>query len=133
AEVRLFQEALKECPLPCRVLVLRDSSEVTAFVHQQPSFATVFPLHLIILDIQLPGMELEELVAALRRLPAWTHPPLICFSVYDAREGQRRTAHGGATAFVPKPMELHAFFASVQQIVRHWGLPQMAQHAESAS
>jgi CheY-like chemotaxis protein len=65
-------------------------------------------------------MSFEEIMAALRSLPAYRTLPVIVFSSFDEREGQRQSAKYGADAFVSKPDDLQATFDAIHAIVRRW-------------
>ena len=71
AGVRLFRYALNECGLSGAVTVLKQRSEVEVFVHQAATSAHPFPPRLIITASRIPGMEIEEILAAVRRVPAY--------------------------------------------------------------
>ena len=66
-------------------------------------------------------MEAEDIVAAVRTVPAYQHVPVLLFSSLPEAEGQRRCVQCGATAFVHKPGELQAFVEAVSTMVRQWG------------
>ena len=120
-DVDLFRRALNACALPCSLLVLWQRSDVAAFVRQA---ATVPPLRtsrLIIAEAWIPGMAVEESLAAVRTVPAYAAVPAVLFSALPEEEGQRRGAQSGATGFVHKPSEWQAFVAAVATIVRRWG------------
>ena len=120
-DVDLFRRALHACALPFPLLVLWQRSDVAAFVRQA---ATVPPLRtsrLIIAEAWIPGMAVEESLAAVRTVPAYAAVPAVLFSALPEEEGQRRGAQSGATGFVHKPSEWQAFVAAVATIVRRWG------------
>jgi CheY-like chemotaxis protein len=119
---RLFQEALTDCEISCQVSLLTDGNEVLAFVRREAPFAQVLLPQLIVLDLNVPGMTAEEVLAALRSVPAYQTVPVVLFSSGDEASGQQRSVQLGATAFVQKPVELQEFFAAVQAIVKTWGL-----------
>jgi CheY-like chemotaxis protein len=120
-DVTLFRHALTECALSCQLTVLTQRSDVETFVRQAASSAPFSPPQLIIADCLIPGMEAEEILAALRTVPAYQRIPVILFSSLEEEEGQRRRLQCGATGFVRKPGELEAFVRAVSTMVRRWG------------
>jgi chemotaxis family two-component system response regulator Rcp1 len=120
ADVELFRYALQECGLCCEVKVLMQGSEVEAFVRQAATASPLFRPQLIIADCMIPGMEAEDILAALRTVPAYQRIPVFLFSTLAEAEGQRRSVQCGATAFVPKPGQLQAFVETVATMVRRW-------------
>src|SRR5262249_31111023 len=113
ADIALFHYALHELALPCRMIALTQRSEVEDFVRQAATSASLPTPRLIITDYLIPGMEAEEILAALRRVPGYHHIPILLFSSLEEAEGQRRSVQCGATAFVHKPSDLEAFVTVV--------------------
>jgi two-component system response regulator len=129
ADVLLFREALKAGAIAGEVTVLRDGNEVAAFLRPERAAART-PPQLIVVDLGVPGMALEELMAALRCLPAYQPIPVLVFSAFPEREGHERSAQCGATAFVPKPGELEAYLTAVQTMVQRWGRQDGSSHPD---
>jgi CheY-like chemotaxis protein len=121
ADVRLFRHALQESGLSCQLTVLSTGEEVQAFFTSASAAASLALPRLILADCMIPGMEAEEIVAAVRTVPAYQRVPVILFSTLDEREGQRRCVQCGATLFVQKPGGLEAFMTAVSAMVRQWG------------
>ena len=121
ADIKLFQEALKERRPPCRVSVLTQLSEVEDFVAQAGSAALSAPPQLIVSDYLMHGMEAADMLAMLRRLPGYNSLPVILFSALPEREGQRQCTSLHTTAFVYKPGELQAYYEAIAAIVHQWG------------
>ena len=118
ADVELFRYAFQEYGLDCEVKVLMQGNEVEAFVREMATAAPLFQPQLIIADCLIPGMETEDILAALRTVPAYQGIPVLLFSTLAEAEGQRRSVQCGAAAFVPKPSQLQAFVEAVATMVR---------------
>src|SRR5262245_24386774 len=86
ADVLLFREALKACAFSCHISVLQKRNDVEVFVRQERDAAQVLRPQLIVLDSGLPDMEPEEILTALRSLPACENIPTIVFSSRDERK-----------------------------------------------
>jgi hypothetical protein len=65
-------------------------------------------------------MEAEEILAALRAVPAYGAVPVVLFSSLEEAEGRRRGVQCGATAFGHKPGQLRASVEAVATRVRRW-------------
>jgi DNA-binding response OmpR family regulator len=102
------------------VTVLTQRSEVETFVSQAASSTRLSSPQMIIADCRIPGMEAEEILAAVRTVPAYQRLPILLFSALDEAEGQRRRVQCGATEFVHKPGELEAFMTAVAVMVHRW-------------
>jgi CheY-like chemotaxis protein len=95
--------------------------EVEAFIRQAATSAPLFRPRLILTECQLPDMEVEEIVAAVRAVPVYQGIPLLLFSAVAAAEGQRRCRQCGASAFVHKPTTWPALVSAVASMVQGWG------------
>jgi CheY-like chemotaxis protein len=70
--------------------------------------------------MQQSRMEVEDVLAVVRTMPAYQRVAVILFSTLPEAEGQRRCVQCGATMFVHKPGELQAFVETVATMVRRW-------------
>jgi two-component system chemotaxis response regulator CheY len=106
--------------LKCIVLLAEDfddTREVFAFylrqhgfaVHDLPDGDRVLPLAIelqpdvIVLDLDLPGMDGAALTGALRGHPLTAHMPVIILSAHAYPEDEKRAREAGAAAFLRKP------------------------------
>lgn len=121
ADATLFRHVLKECGLHCQLTVLSQWSEVEAFFAQATTDALLSLPRLIVSDCMIPGMEVQDIMAAVRTIPAYQHVPVILFSTLAEEEGQRLCVQYGATVFFRKPGELGAFEEAVSTMVHCWG------------
>jgi chemotaxis family two-component system response regulator Rcp1 len=108
SDVALFRYVLDKYALPCRLTVLSQRSDVEAFFSQAATAAPFSFPRLIIAEYRIPGMEFEEIMAAVRAVPAYRRVPVILFSTVPEDEGQRLSGACGATMFVHKPGEWEA-------------------------
>ena len=121
ADATFFRHVLKECGVRCQLTVLRQRSGVEVFFTRAASSEYPSLPRLIIADCMIPGMETEDLMAAVRTVPAYQHVPVILFSTLAEEVGERRRVRCGATAFIYKPGELTAFVEAVSTMMRQWG------------
>jgi two-component system cell cycle response regulator DivK len=68
---------------------------------------------LILMDIQLPGMDGLEATALLKRDPATRGIPVIALTALAMRGDEERIRAAGCDAYVAKPIRYHAFLATV--------------------
>ena len=120
-DVDLFWRALKACALPSPLAVLQQACNVAAFVRQAATAPPRCPPRLSIAEAWIPGMAVDEILAAVRAVPAYAAVPAVLLSALPKDEGQRRGAQCGAAGFGHKPREWRGFVAAVATIVRRWG------------
>lgn len=92
---RLVISALRNAQLQCRGT---DSPEIALRWLQEKHY------DLILLDIELPGMDGIELCKRLRLLPGYDKTPIIYVTLHSDFETRTKTALSGADDLIPKPI-----------------------------
>lgn len=70
---------------------------------------------LVLLDINMPGVDGNEILAFLRREPRLTSVPVIVITSDDQPETRQRVMQGGATAIVIKPADFDTLEAAFKK------------------
>lgn len=73
--------------------------------------------NLVLMDIQLPGIDGVEAFAQLRADPSTAAVPVIAFTASVTATDRSRVADAGFDAFVSKPIDLKSFLATIQGVV----------------
>ena len=73
---------------------------------------TVFCL--ILVDIQLPGMDGLEFARRVRATPAWSHLPIVALTAYAMRGDEERMLRAGCDGYMSKPIDTRTFSATVR-------------------
>jgi two-component system, cell cycle response regulator DivK len=72
---------------------------------------------LILLDIQLPGMDGYTVAEALRKNPATADVPIIGVTSYAMSGDRERILEAGCTSYIEKPINPDTFHAEVAQFL----------------
>ena len=64
---------------------------------------------LILMDLQLPGMDGLELTARLRERPALAQVPIVAVTASAMRGDEERALAAGCDGYVAKPIDTHTF------------------------
>ena len=75
--------------------------------------ATAAP-QVILLDIQLPGMDGYEVARQLRADPRLNHIPIIAVTSYAMVGDRERCLNAGASGYIEKPINPESFVAEVE-------------------
>lgn len=113
--VRTLVRALLEME-GCRVLEAVDGVEALEFLEgadERPA--------LVILDLQMPRMDGEELLRNLRASPPAADVPVIVLTSATDTETEVRLVEAGADDFVRKPMDPRLFVTRVRAVLRRVG------------
>jgi CheY-like chemotaxis protein len=70
---------------------------------------------LILLDIQLPGMDGYAVAEALRGTPALARTPIVALTSYAMAGDREKALAAGCTGYIEKPIDPAAFAAQVEQ------------------
>jgi CheY-like chemotaxis protein len=73
---------------------------------------------LILLDIQIPRMDGEELARRLRADPATRRIPLVALTACAMTGDRERILAMGFDAYIPKPIDVQGFLGEVQRHLR---------------
>ncbi|MDO9314319.1 MAG: response regulator [Burkholderiaceae bacterium] len=73
-----------------------------------------FQPELILMDIQLPGMDGLELTRMLKADPALKHIVVLAFTAYAMRGDEARMRAAGCDGYLSKPIDVSTFAASVR-------------------
>jgi CheY-like chemotaxis protein len=121
SNVRLLEHTLKRAGF-VEVSSMGDPREVAA-LHQKDHY------ELIVLDLQMPGMDGYEVMEELQRI-ATAHP--VAILVMSADQTQARAAvEAGATSFLAKPFVLAEVVAKVVEILETVGEADPGEAGES--
>jgi two-component system CheB/CheR fusion protein len=102
-----------------QLLLELEDAEVLACDHPNKALhlADSKRVDVIISDIGLPGMDGHELLAALRKVPAYEVVPAIALTGYGAAEGERSQGGNGFDAGIGKPVAMEDLTALIRRLV----------------
>ena len=77
----------------------------------------VFRPALILMDIQLPGLDGLELTRRLKAAPATQHIVIVAFTAYAMRGDAEKMLAAGCDGFVSKPIDVNKFAAQIRSLL----------------
>jgi two-component system, chemotaxis family, response regulator Rcp1 len=119
-DIRLTQEVLKEGKVYNHLNVVQDGVQAMAFLHKEPPYEDTPLPDLILLDLNLPrrnGQEVLELIKAdekLRRIP------VVVLTTSRAEEDIIRAYDLHANCYIAKPIDLDHFIQVIKSIEEFW-------------
>jgi two-component system cell cycle response regulator DivK len=72
---------------------------------------------LILMDIQLPGMDGLAATALLKRDPSTAAIPIIALTAMAMREDEERTKLAGCDAYIAKPLRREELYATIERLL----------------
>jgi CheY-like chemotaxis protein len=75
---------------------------------------------LVYLDIEMPGMDGQEVLRRIKSDPALRDIPVVMLTGVDDQSQRQRAIRGGASGYVVKPAEPRRFLQAVSASVSRW-------------
>jgi CheY-like chemotaxis protein len=86
---------------------------------------------IILLDLNLPGMDGNEVLRQVKADPMLRKIPVIVLTTSNAENDVERCYSNGANAYVLKPVDIHSFVQAISRLKDFWFeiaiLPKMAE------
>ena len=73
-----------------------------------------FAPDLILMDIQMPGMDGLELARSLKREPVTWHVVIVAFTAYAMKGDEAKMRAAGCDGYIPKPIDIATFASNVR-------------------
>jgi chemotaxis family two-component system response regulator Rcp1 len=119
-DVRLMREALKQCPLPSHLSVVRDGDQALAFLNHSGAYQQCPRPGLILLDFHLPRKNGREVLAAIKQDDHLRGIPVIVLSSSIQSADIARACDLHLNCFIPKPSNLDQLARIGRQIEKFW-------------
>ncbi len=121
ADVRLTVELLREAKLANRLKVIGNGSEALAHLIRagQGTDGLALP-DLVLLDLDLPGMDGRTLLTTMRGEPRLRHVPVFLLTASATHREMVQEERLEADGFLEKPIDLAAFVELVTQLEHFW-------------
>jgi len=120
ADAKLFQAALKEAATRASAYWVGSGEEALEFLRQQGRFAQIGTVKLVVLDLNMPGIDGIETLRRIKSSPSLNRVPVVLLS--SARDAATvDLAYSlGANSFFSKPLSLDLYIAKIRVLVEHW-------------
>jgi CheY-like chemotaxis protein len=74
---------------------------------------------LVLMDVQLPGIDGVQALARLRADPATNGIPVVAVTAFAMKEDRARFAAAGFDGYLEKPISVRAFSDQIAQMLKH--------------
>lgn len=131
-DVRLIKEAFVDAQIANSIYVVGDGEEAIDFIYQRDTYVGTPRPDLILLDLNLPRMNGDEVLAELKNNPELDHIPVIVLTGSKAEEDIIRSYDLNANAYLTKPVEPNEFVNLVRSLEHFWlSLVRLPPHTRS--
>jgi two-component system, cell cycle response regulator DivK len=109
---------------PLNLKLIRDVLTISGYQvvgaatgEQCVELAQTFLPDLVLMDIQLPGMDGYEALRALRRMPQLDDVPVVAVTAFAMTEDRERVAREGFDGYLEKPISVRALPSQVDGFI----------------
>ncbi len=118
ADAYLVGESLRIAGIAFELTHVKDGAGLLETLNRGPADPTRPVADLVFLDFNLPRTDGFELLAVMRKSPAFAKVPIAVMSSALSEQGQARAAALGANCCLIKPLELNAFVDAIGGAVK---------------
>jgi two-component system, chemotaxis family, response regulator Rcp1 len=119
-DVRLTIEALKEGKILNNLSLAKDGVEAMAFLRKEGKYANATRPDLILLDLNLPKKNGQEVLAEIKNDINLKRIPVVILTISKMEEDILKTYENHANCYIVKPVDLDQFLGVVKSIEDFW-------------
>ena len=119
-DVRLTREAFEAANFEHRLHVVPTGDDAIDFLTHQGEHATAPYPDLVLLDLNLPGKNGDEVLGSIRENPQLTRLPVLMLTSSVASEDIVACYEATANAYLTKPSDFDEFVSLVKALERFW-------------
>ncbi|MDX8412743.1 MAG: response regulator [Mariprofundales bacterium] len=120
ADARLVEEALLENKLLINLIHASNGEQALARLHQQGAFSNDPLPDMILLDLNLPGMDGKEILKTIKQSPTLKRIPVVILTTSQADHDIVQTYNLNANAYVIKPLDFAQFMNIIRDTAQFW-------------
>ncbi len=119
-DVRLINDALAETDIKPEISNVRNGVAAMQFLHREAPFEDAPRPRIIMLDLNLPGIDGRVMLKKIKSDFAIAVIPVIIFSGSDAPNDILNCYAAGANCYIVKPRDLYSFSETIRSLVDFW-------------
>lgn len=116
----LIMEVLHDEKIALTLSCVEDGEQAMAYLNKQAPYENVDLPDLILLDLNLPGLDGREVLAEIKSTPSLKGIPVVILTTSDAEDDIARSYTLQASCYVVKPITLEKFNKIVRSINDFW-------------
>jgi CheY-like chemotaxis protein len=120
ADARLTREAFIDSKMANTLHHVRNGDEAMAFLNRKPPFADAPRPDVVLLDLNMPGMDGRAVLAEMKSDPQLKTIPVVVLTTSEAEEDIARSYELHCNCYVTKPVDFDKFVSIVQAIDDFW-------------
>lgn len=130
-DIEMVRAALEDQLPPCNVAVVKEGREALNYLFQHGDFQNAAAPQLILLDLNMSGMDGKILLKILKDDERVSSIPVVVLTSSKAPSDIREAYARRANCYVVKPFDSKDFKNAIRQIVDFWKNLAMLPHEEA--
>lgn len=120
ADADLTRESLRNSSRPIELSVCSNGAEAIEFLHRRGRFASATLPDLILLDLNLPGIDGKAVLADIRQDLKLRRVPVSVLTSSTSEQDIIQSYDLGANCYVVKPLDFPTFEAVIRAVENFW-------------
>lgn len=120
ADVELTRQCFLESQISNEVHAALNADTAFAFLRRTGQFANAPRPDLVLLDLNLPGIDGREILAGIKSDPDLQMIPVVVLTTSDADTDVREAYRLQANSYLRKPVDLDEFIELADAVCRYW-------------
>jgi CheY-like chemotaxis protein len=120
ADADLTVEMLERGKLLLDIVVVDDGAKAIDYLERRPPYEAAELPDLVLLDLNLPKANGQEVLAAMKQNPNTRRTPVVILTSSDAEQDIAKSYELGANCYVTKPVGIEAFQRIVRTVEHFW-------------
>ena len=119
-DILLISDALAESKIINTISVVRDGQLAIDFLNQKKPFEEATLPNLILLDINLPKKNGQEVLKYIKANTKIMHIPIIMLTTSSSKKDISDAYKNYVSCFITKPLDVHEFLNVITKIENFW-------------
>lgn len=120
ADAGLARRALCQDGIACRISHVRDGVEALAYLRRQPPFTAAMRPDLVLLDLNMPGMDGRQVLEVIKNDKELKMIPVVVLTTSDMDRDVNASYLLGANSVIAKPMNMDTFCGAIRSMKAYW-------------
>jgi len=120
SDANLIQISFKQAKIANNLRWVEDGETALDYLLQQGDYANSPRPDLIVLDLNLPGMDGQEVLTSVKSHPTLKRIPVIVLTTSEDEEDILKSYELNANCYITKPIDIQQFMRMVQLLEEFW-------------
>lgn len=116
SDLKLTTRALKETQVPLEIHSVRNGADAVSFLFQKNPFENSVRPHIILLDLNLPGIDGREVLSTIKQSEHLKTIPVVALSTSSYEQDIEYCMRLGCVSYLVKPSHFEEFSKLVEKI-----------------